>query len=974
MAGDCPSPREIEALASGEDVASIVREHAAGCDSCRAALSESRENQRFLRKAGAALRQAAGDPRAGTRPSNTDKNAEIEVVPGFSLFEEISRGGQGVVYRAVQNATKRPAAVKMLLAGDLASPRQRARFEREIEIAAALRHPNIITIFESGRTKGGCQYVAMEFVEGLALDKYAGQIFPAPQRRSKQQIDAIVRILASVASAVGAAHTRGVIHRDLKPSNILIDGGGVPRVLDFGLARPAAARSDTTRTQEFVGTPAFAAPEQFVSSALSDARTDVYALGVVLYTLLSGEMPYPRGTTFAEVARHVVATEPAYLSKVAPRISKDLETIVHKCLAKESERRYASAVALEADLQHYLRNEAIDARRDSAWYMLKKAVAQNRRLMAAAVAVLIFVGINGYLLLREMGVARSARGAAEMEQHRAESEAIRSQAIAQIMQAVIPHGNLFADRGKDRIGRATFEGLSGLEAELEYGSYSSQPDLEMALRSTLAGVYANSPQLLGQGEIAIRHALSSRLRAYGPEHIETAVGYHELADVLLSRNRFAESAEACKKALEIRTMRLGSQSAAVGRSHEQLARILTRSGDAVNAVKAGQAAVEILSQTGMAPHDHAAALNTLAEALRSAGDLEGAFPQAEAALRLAVAELPNDDSVLASCLELSARMRGTTDSGVFKGASIDAELLRGLAVRLQQRDPAVSHAETLARLHRVRKALLPPHHPAIRRSLATLASRQFQEALQAIEVGRLYDGRNLVLASRQNLIDSVPLIESEIGVNHIALANVYETIANYSVWCRRYDEAVGYVERSCAVWESQPPESRDKLTYAVTFRWYGWFLCLAQRWPDAERVSREAIDRLSQVVAPEHHAIAIARSQLAWAICEQGDVREALELARKALDTAARSPATPPDQLGWIQFVYGRILLQVGDVREGCARIDDSAYEYWTHRSVYPIDLFLRPAREALQTLGNAEWMADFDCQWGEVLNLWEPQ
>ncbi len=973
MPSDCPPPSEFEALAEGSAVPDKLRQHAAQCAHCRSLLADIRENQRFLRNAGTALRQAAGDPRAGSRRADAVSPPPADLVPGFTLFEEISRGGQGVVYRAVQLATKRPAAVKMLLNGEWASPRQRSRFEREIEIAAALRHPNIITIFESGRTTLGHQYVAMEYVESVALDKHVAQSLPPAQHRTKSQVDSIARIMASIASAVGAAHTRGVIHRDLKPSNVMIDAAGIPRVLDFGLARPAAAKSDNTQTQEFVGTPAFAAPEQFTSSALADARTDVYSLGVMLYALLSGELPYPKSTTFADVARHALATEPPYLSKGAPRISKDLETIVHKCLAKQPERRYASAVAFEADLLHYLRNEAIDARRDSAWYMLKKAVAQNRRLLAAVVAILVVLAVNGYMLFRQMNAASIARGNAEMEQHRAEMEATRAQAIAQIMRAVIPVGNLFSDRDKDRRGRAAFDGLTTLESELEWGAYSAQPELETVLRSTLAGVYASSPQLLGHGEIAIRHALTGRIRVYGPHHVETAVGYHELAEVLLSRSRFEEAEEASRAALDIRLKRLGERSAAVGRSYEQLSRICTKRADLATAVTAGNRAAEIFSQPGMPPRDRAAALNSLAEALWAGSRVDQADLQAESALRLAV-ELPDDDAVLAACLELSERLRERLGWGKSGGTPLRPEILQGLAHRLTLRDPAISHAATLARLLEVRRSLLPPTHPAIRRSLTGLASRYFQEALQSLEAGIFYQARNQIEASRAALIESLPLMEVEFGANHIAIANSCETIAHYSQWCRRFDEAVHYVERSRAIWETQPPELRDSFTIALAARWHGWFLCLAQDWPAAERVSREAILRLSRLLSSEHHAIAIAQAQLAWCISEQGDSREALELVKSAYDSAIRSPATPPDQLGWMQSIYGKILIQNGNFSDGAAMVDLGAQEFWQPRAVYPIEAFLRPAREALRQSDDARALADFECRWSEVLSLWEPQ
>ena len=414
----CPSPASLEAFALGADAAGPIGDHIARCADCCAAAEEIRANQRFLDEEAHDLRAAidAAPTAAAALPD--------DAVPGFELLEEISRGGQGIVYHAIQRSTKRAAAVKMLLGGAHATERQRARFDREIELAARLRHPSIASVFESGTTTDGHRYVAMEYVRGIPIDRYARERIPGGPG-SRQWIDAVVGLFASIASGVGVAHTAGVIHRDLKPSNILVDDNGLPRVLDFGLAREAAAgapwATSITATREFVGTPAYAAPEQLTGDPADvTARTDVYALGLTLYTTLTGLHPYPCDGRMPDVMRHIASTEPIPPSKHLPRIGADLETIILKALAKDPMRRYSSAHALSADLDHCLRGEAIDARRDSPWYVLRRLVMLHRTAAAAAALVLltIVVAVIGLALVaRDLDRERSAAVSALIDSH-----------------------------------------------------------------------------------------------------------------------------------------------------------------------------------------------------------------------------------------------------------------------------------------------------------------------------------------------------------------------------------------------------------------------------------------------------------------------------------------------------------------------------------------------------------------------------
>jgi len=396
----CPSDTDLEALALRDEATRGVRRHVARCAACQGRIENVRANDRFLALAAGDLGEALdGEPHTQTPSRPLPAHGSI---PGYRIVEEISRGGQGVVYRAIQTDTKRPAAIKMLLGGAFATTRQLHRFERETELAAGLRHPNVVTIFQSGVAGDGGRYVAMELVEGVPLHEYVEDTLGPASAGGKARVDAVMRLMLGVARGVGHAHTGGVIHRDIKPSNILVDQSGVPRVLDFGLARQLSSAPNATMTESFDGTPAYAAPERLNDQHVhTDARSDVYSMGMMLYRLLTGHLPYSCDGPMAAVARHAAETSPTPPSRFVPRLAMDAQTIVLRCLAKDPQRRYANASALGDDIEDYLAGNPISARRDSAMYVLHRLILRNRAASAAVsiVALTVLLSAVGFALL-----------------------------------------------------------------------------------------------------------------------------------------------------------------------------------------------------------------------------------------------------------------------------------------------------------------------------------------------------------------------------------------------------------------------------------------------------------------------------------------------------------------------------------------------------------------------------------------------
>jgi WD40 repeat protein/Tfp pilus assembly protein PilF len=340
---------------------------------------------------------ATWDENAEDRPANQRTGAEAgsesdatryPELPGYEVFGVLGRGGMGTVYRAWQQNLSRTVALKMLHAGAQASSEALARFRVEAEAVARLQHASIIQIHEVGE-HAGCPYLVLELVEGPSLaQSLAGT--PRPARLGAELVETLAR-------AIHVAHRQGVVHRDLTPANILLAPGGTPKITDFGLAKLlGGAGYPRTQTGELLGTPSYMAPEQAASrhQAIGPA-TDVYALGAILYEVLTGRPPFKAESTL-ETLRQVVADEPVAPSRLQPRLPRDLETICLKCLRKEPAGRYASADLLADDVRRFLDGRPILARRSSSvergWRWCRRNPAVAGWLASVAALLLVLAG------------------------------------------------------------------------------------------------------------------------------------------------------------------------------------------------------------------------------------------------------------------------------------------------------------------------------------------------------------------------------------------------------------------------------------------------------------------------------------------------------------------------------------------------------------------------------------------------------
>jgi WD40 repeat protein/tRNA A-37 threonylcarbamoyl transferase component Bud32 len=306
----------------------------------------------------------------------------------YELIEPVGVGNFGTVYKARDSELDRTVAIKVPRALRSASKEDRERFLREARSVAQLRHPSIVTVHEIGPSDG-TPYLVSEFVEGATLAELLSSWRPAPRDAAE--------LLATLADALHYAHEMGVVHRDVKPANIMLDEKRVPLLMDFGLARRDAADATMTIDGQVLGTPAYMSPEQARGESRKvDGRSDVYSLGVILYQLLTGELPF-RGTT-QMLLHQLLNDEPARPSSLSQAVPRDLETICLKAMAKEAPRRYATARDMADDLRRFLRDEPIRARRITrleyarSWCRRNKAVAS---LLAAVAALLLVLSIGG---------------------------------------------------------------------------------------------------------------------------------------------------------------------------------------------------------------------------------------------------------------------------------------------------------------------------------------------------------------------------------------------------------------------------------------------------------------------------------------------------------------------------------------------------------------------------------------------------
>jgi eukaryotic-like serine/threonine-protein kinase len=540
-------------------------------------------------------------------------NAKASFSPGsvqfgpYRLIRVLGEGGMGIVYLAERDDLRNQVAIKMLRDAWL-SPARRERFASEQRMLAQLNHPSIARLYDAGVSADGIPWFALEYVDGVPITEYCRTQQPSLENRLK--------LFRSVCEAVQFAHEQAVIHRDLKPSNILVEENGVVKLLDFGIAKHLDALHqpvDQTRTELRMMTPAFAAPEQIRGERVG-IFTDVYALGLILYALLTGQPPFDLANrTLGETERMILEGNPPKPSAVVRRSNPlsragrsawaDLDVLCLTAMHKDVERRYRSVEALIRDVDHYVKGEPLEARPDSLRYRTGKFVRRNwRPLSLAAGLSIVAIALIIFFTVR-LAVARNTAVAA----------VVRAGRVQTFMLNLFNGGDKLAPPAENlRVLTLVDRGVQEAQA------LRREPEVQAELYSTLGSIY----QKLGrfdQADPLLRRALRQRQSMIGPDRPETAESLTLLGLLRLDQGRFDEAEKLVRQGQEGAERARPRDNAAIAEGTMALGKVLAARGDFKHAIPLLEQSVKLQSVSGTVTPELAATTKELADAYFSSG-------------------------------------------------------------------------------------------------------------------------------------------------------------------------------------------------------------------------------------------------------------------------------------------------------------------------------------------------------------------
>jgi tetratricopeptide (TPR) repeat protein/predicted Ser/Thr protein kinase len=607
--------------------------------------------------------------------STGDAAALPSVIGRYRILRLLGEGGMGVVYEAEQEQPRRRVALKVIKSG-LGDAKMVRRFHQELAALGRLQHPGIAQIYEAGTAENGFgtqPYFAMEFIRGQPLLEYADQ----HQLSTRARLDLIARIC----DAVHHAHQRGIIHRDLKPFNILVDETGQPKILDFGVAR--ATDSDARATHQtdlgqLVGTLAYMSPEQVLADPLEvDTRTDIYALGVVLYQALTRRLPYKISPKLHEAVRTIQEDEPAPLGTVSSEYRGDIETIVGKALEKDKTRRYSSAAELAADIRRHLQDEPIMARPASAIYQLNKLARRHKALVWGVAAVFIVLVAGVILSARE-----AARANSEAAISRAISDFLQNDLLAQASAANQSQPNTKPD--PDLKVRTALDRAAARIPE----KFNRQPEVEAAIRDTIGQTYLDLG-LYPQARTQLERALDLRRRKLGARNPATLQTTSRIGYAAVLQGKYSEAEALLTRTLEIQRRLLGPDHPDTLSSLNSLAANYERQGKYPQAASLESQTLEIRRRVLGPEHpDTLKSMNNLANVYSHQGEFEQAELLHSGALTIKRRALgPEHPSTLMSMHNLANVYR-------LRHKYTEAEAMHREALEIQRRVLGPEHPDT----------------------------------------------------------------------------------------------------------------------------------------------------------------------------------------------------------------------------------------------------------------------------------------
>ena len=804
----------------------------------------------------------------------------------YRLEARVGSGGMGVVYRGTRTdgVFEREVAVKLVRIEAL-SEETLARFERERRALARLDHENVARLYDGGTTEEGAPYFVMEFVRGSPIDVYCDE--------RRLSLTERLRLFATICRAVHFAHQNLVIHRDLKPGNILIDERGVPKLLDFGIARVledkepngVAAAGGAVHTELRRMTPEFASPEQLAGAPITTA-TDVYSLGVVLYSLLTGRRPFQlttaspsewerriaeeapprpstaaRSTTDAAEGARGTRRQPEELAalrdttpaRLGHALAGDLDRIVLMALRKEPERRYSSAMDLAEDVERHLEGRPVQAREDSLLYIATRFAQRNRVGVGAAAAVLVALLVGIVVAVRGERAAHEQALRAEEEAAHARTEAISFQRTADfLMEAFLSADVLTSIESRDAAAALVRARAASVRLE-----YADDPHLRANLLDALGRVYRHLA-LPEAAEQLIVEALEIRRDEFGERSLEVALSLGSLGKLRMENGEFEDAIEHLSEALELhRTLPRGTHT------------------------------------------DLGTSSNDLAVALRNVGAIE----EAEALHREAVAKrrevVPDSPSLAESLNNLSGILLGRGDY-----AEAREILEEALAIRTRILGPdALLTAQTRSNLAFAAwgqgdaegaRALLEESEADFR-SLGGLASRDLSLTLSSL--GTLALERGDLDDAERRLTEALELQTAVLRPGHPDQVGVLKNLARLAAKRGRTDEARAIWDELVEIRRASLPPTSPYL--GQTLQEQGAFLVTSGASADAEPALREALDLLLPVVDSAPVWVARAEIWLGQALRENGREDEGDERVEEGVARLESSGGATAAELEW---------------------------------------------------------------------------
>jgi eukaryotic-like serine/threonine-protein kinase len=802
-AADLPADEQRAFLSLRCDDASIVAE-------TLALLAEDARGGSLLDRGVAGVAQQMFDAPSKYTPA-------VDRFGPYRVTRVLGEGGMGIVYLAERDDIGALAAVKILRDAWL-SPARRERFAAERRTLAQLNHPFIARLYDAGALADGTPWLVMEYVEGKPLTDYCAKKTAALAER--------LRLFRDVCEAVQHAHRHLVIHRDLKPSNILVTADGSVKLLDFGIAKQLdslGGRADQTRTGVRLMTPAYAAPEQIRGERVA-VHTDVYALGVILYELLTGELPFdPTGKSSEEFESLITGREPDRPSIKSPSTASrgewsDLDTLCLTAMHKESARRYATVDALIRDIDHFLAGEPLEARPDDAWYRLGKFARRNREaVVAGTIALVVVVGLIVFYTTR----LQSARNDAL-------AEAARSQRLLRF--------TLDLFEGGDRaVGPAdSLRVVTLLDRGLEQArSLDAEPAMQAELYLTLGGISQKLGKL-GRADSLFTLALDRRRALLGDNHPDVAVALVALGDLRADQAKFEDAERLVREGVDIARRTSSPADPGVANATAALGRVLQERGQYDKAIPALEEVVRLRQTSNQRPTEIATSMSLLADAHFYAGHYDAS------------------DSLNRRVLAIYTQAYGERHPLV-------ADILINLGAAQFDRG-SYKEAEAFDR-----QAL------AITRSFYGNDSHRTAGNLTML-------GRALVAELRLEeatgiLSEALAIRERVYGPVHPSVASTMNELGNIAVRREKFDDAERYFRRMLSIYHTVYGDDHYLLALA-TSNLASTFMG-RKEYHAAELLYREAIRRYASTQGPEHLNTGIARIKLGRSLLRQSQFAEA---------------------------------------------------------------------------------------------------